>query len=191
MGRFLRKHWRLVVFVALLIFGTIAYRTSGLQHELNLKGIDHLRAHALAYGWRGMAVYTAVYIACLAVGMPNLPFQLAAGAIYGIWPAYVMMFIGVNLGALGAFLVARYLGRRSLEQLVGHKLIDLNRAIERKGNRYLLVLRLIPMVPFNAVNFASGLSRMRISVYIAATVIGTIPLTLLHVSVGHAMGRIF
>jgi uncharacterized membrane protein YdjX (TVP38/TMEM64 family) len=191
MGSFLRKHWRLAVFIALVVLGTVSYRASGLQHDLNLKGIDHLRAHALAYGWKGMAVYSAVYVLCLAVGMPNLPFQLAAGAIYGIWRAYVMMYISVNLGALAAFAVARYLGRRSVEQLAGQKLTDLNRAIERKGNRYLLVLRLIPLVPFNAVNFASGLSRMPFSLYAAATAIGTLPLTLVHVVAGHVMGRIF
>jgi uncharacterized membrane protein YdjX (TVP38/TMEM64 family) len=191
MGSFVRNHWRLAVFIALLILGAVLYRVSGLKHELYLKGIDDLRAHALAYGWKGMAVYVALYVACLAVGMPNLPFQLAAGAIYGIWRAYVMMFIGVNLGAVAAFLVARYLGRKSIEQLFGHKLMDFNRVIERKGNRYLLVLRLIPLVPFNAVNFASGLSRMPLSTYIAATMIGTFPLTLVHVAVGHAMGKIF
>lgn len=189
-ARFLIRHWRLVFFIALLAIAAMTYERIGVKAYLQPSGLDRLRSDVLDLGLKGAIAFTAVYVVFVTLGLPNLPFQLAAGAIWGIWRSYLMMYIGVVLGALGAFLLARTLGRRSIEELFGAKLATLNRRIETGGFRFVLILRLIPMLPFNAINYASGISRIKLREYLTATTIGVVPLTLMHVVFGSAIGEL-
>lgn len=186
----LRRHWRLVAFVLLLVAAGVGYRASGLKELLAPGALELFRARILALGLPGALAFTAAYIIIVTFGLPNLPFQLAAGAVYGTWRAFGLMYAGVNLGALTAFFLARTMGRASVEELLGARLQGLNSTIEKGGFRFLLTLRLIPLMPFNAINYASGLSRLKIRDYLAANVLGMFPLTLLHVMFGDAAGSL-
>ena len=184
------RHWRLALLLALVLLAAIAFRVTGLRSGLQPASILRLRSHMLALGFFGQAAYVTVYAAIVSFGLPNMPFQLAAGAVYGIGTGFAMMIVGVNLGALGAFFMARRLGRKAVEDLFGHRLIILNRSIEKGGFTFVLVLRLIPLMPFNAVNYAAGISRLRLRDYILANIVGMIPLTLVHVTLGSAASHI-
>ncbi|MBI3556646.1 MAG: TVP38/TMEM64 family protein [Deltaproteobacteria bacterium] len=184
------RHWRLALFVALVLAAAIAYRTTGVRTYLQPAMILHVRSQVLTYGIGGQLAFILFYALIVSFGLPNMPFQLAAGALYGISVSFVMMIAGVNLGALGAFFIARRLGRKGVEELFGHRLIELNRRIEKGGFRFVLVLRLIPLMPFNAVNYAAGISRLKLRDYVTANLVGMIPLTLVHVILGSAAGEI-
>lgn len=184
---FLLRHWRLLLFVLLIAAASLEWRRLGLEHYLRKEGLSLLKSQILALGGRGIAGYLAVYILFVTLGLPNLPFQLAAGAIYGVLPAFIMMYTGVNIGAVTAFALARGLGQKAIEDIWGHHLKVLNQRIESGGFYFVLALRLIPLMPFNAINYASGISRMRFCDYLLANVLGTIPLTLVHIIIGHAL----
>lgn len=188
--KFLRRHWRLAVFIIVIMSIAIASRLPAIRGLLTSTSISSVREEILALGWQGVALYMFFYIGLVTLGLPNLPFQLAAAAIYGFWKAFIMMYLGVNIGALTAFAFARMMGRKSLEALLGHRLSGLNQKIGRGGFRFLLVLRLIPLMPFNLINYASGLSRISVKDYIASGVLGMLPLTLLHVAFGSAAASI-
>lgn len=179
-----------MLFLSLIIGASVAYQTTGIKHYLSRDGISELKNTILALGWTGALIYLLVYITIVSFGLPNLPFQLAAGALYGIWPAFLMMYLGVNCGAMGAFTLARVLGRTSIEQIFGHRLLNLNRRIETGGFQFILYLRLIPLMPFNAINYASGVSRIPTRTYISANILGMLPLTFVHVALGHAAGTL-
>ncbi len=184
------RHWRLALLVTLVLAAAIAYRVTGLRTYLQPAMILHLRSQVLELGFWGQFAYVLIYAAIVSLGLPNMPFQLAAGALYGIGVSFVMMIVGVNLGALGAFFIARRLGRHGVEELFGHRLIELNRSIEKGGFRFVLILRLIPFMPFNAVNYAAGISRLKLRDYLLANLVGMIPLTTVHVILGSAAGEI-
>jgi len=93
----------------------------------------------------------------------------------------VLVTIAANIGATAAFLLARALGREGIERLLGGRLKGLDAATGQHGFVGLLILRLIPLVPFNALNFGAGLTAMRWRDYVLATVIGILPGTIVYV----------
>ncbi len=76
--------------------------------------------------------------------------------------------------------MARVLGREGIERIAGSRLEGLNKATMQHGFMGLFVLRLIPLVPFNALNFGSGLTALRWRDYAIATVLGILPGTLVY-----------
>jgi uncharacterized membrane protein YdjX (TVP38/TMEM64 family) len=103
------------------------------------------------------------------------------GAVFGFGWGVLLVTIAANMGANAAFELSRWLGRDGIERILGPRLKGLDNATEQHGFVGLLILRLIPLVPFNALNFGSGLTAMRWRDYALATVIGILPGTVVYV----------
>lgn len=125
-------------------------------------------------------LFVVVYVAATALAFPGSLLTIAGGAVFGFVGGAVLNTIAANLGANAAFGIARTLGREGIARLAGGRLAGLDRATARHGFTGLLVLRLIPLVPFNALNFGSGLTAMRWRDYALATLIGILPGTLIY-----------
>jgi uncharacterized membrane protein YdjX (TVP38/TMEM64 family) len=118
------------------------------------------------------ALGPAGFIAGYAVGtvllVPGSWLTLVAGAIFGLGPGVLYVMIGATIGATLAFLAARHLVR----DLVARRLADdprvaaIDRAVSGQGRRVVFLLRLSPLVPFNVLNYALGLSRVRLTDYL-------------------------
>lgn len=130
--------------------------------------------------WWGPVAFVALYAALSALNFSGLALTLGGGALFGFWWGSLLNTIGANLGATGAFWLARALGREGLRGLVGDRLAGLDRVAEGQGAMWLLRLRLIPVVPFNLLNLASGLVAMPWRRYAAATAVGILPGTLVY-----------
>lgn len=142
------------------------------------------RILAVLEGARGSAwvpvVFVLGYAAATALAMPGSLLTIAGGAVFGFGWGSVLNTLGANIGANAAFGLARFLGREGLEKLLGRRLSGLDKAIVQHGFIGLLVLRLVPLVPFNALNFGSGLTALRWRDYTLATVVGILPGTLVY-----------
>ena len=103
----------------------------------------------------------------------------------------MVVFVGASLGAIAAFLVARYVARRAIERrLAGHpRFAALDRAIEKEGRKIVFLLRLSPVFPFVFLNYALGLTRVRFADY-ALACFGMLPGTLLYVYYGKVVGDV-
>ncbi len=130
--------------------------------------------------WWGPLAFIALYVALSALDFSGLVLTLAGGALFGFWWGALLNTMGANLGATAAFWLARALGRDGLRALVGDRMSGLNRLTEAGGPMWLLRLRLIPVVPFNLLNLAAGLTAMPWRGYAAATAIGILPGTLVY-----------
>ena len=146
------------------------------------QGIEWLRGSTAA-----PLLYIAVYAAATALAIPGSLLTLAGGAMFGVLWGTIYTTIGANIGANAAFGIARHLGRNGVERLAGSRLDALDRVTENHGFRGLLTLRLIPAVPFNALNFGSGLTSIRWSTYAAGTAIGIFPGTLVYTMFADAL----
>src|SRR5688572_3119194 len=62
-------------------------------------------------GWRGYLVFVLVYVVACIFGLPASPLTFAAPILFGFWPGFVAVTLAANLGAAGAFLIARFLAR--------------------------------------------------------------------------------
>lgn len=139
----------------------------------------------------GILLFILGYALATVAFVPGSLLTLAAGAVYGIGRGTAIVFVAATLGASLAFLVARYVARSAVEaRLRGHeKFTAIDRAVGRQGFRIVALLRLSPVFPFNALNYALGLTQVRFRDYVLAS-IGMLPGTLLYVYYGKAAGSV-
>ncbi len=104
--------------------------------------------------------------------------------------ATLFVNIGATTGATLAFLTARYLLRDTVEQKFGKWLGPFQEGFAKNAFSYLLTLRLIPLFPFFVVNLVSGLTRVNVGTYVAATAIGIIPGSFVYAYAGRQLGTI-
>lgn len=139
----------------------------------------------------GPVLFIAGYVLATVAFVPGSLLTLAAGAVFGLTRGFVIVFVGATIGATAAFLVSRHLARRPVERrLEGNdRFAAIDRAIGREGFRIVLLLRLSPAFPFNLMNYALGITRVRLRDYVVASV-GMIPGTLLYVYYGRLAGDV-
>jgi len=139
------------------------------------------------------AVGLFIVMYCVVVGF-SLPvgavMTVAGGFLFGPVAATVFVNVGATTGATLAFLVARYLLRDAVEQKFGKWIGPFQEGFAKNAFSYLLTLRLIPLFPFFVVNLVSGLTRVNVGTYVAATALGIIPGTFVYAYAGRQLGTI-
>jgi len=142
-----------------------------------------------ALGTGGVVIYAVFYVAGVVLFFPGIILTAGAGLLYGVVLGTLIVSPASVLGATLAFLIARYVARdwvsRKLEKYPNFTAID--RAIEKNGFKMILLLRLQPVVPFNLLNYALGLTRIRLRDYVIASWIGMFPATVLYVYLGSVL----
>ena len=126
--------------------------------------------------WWGPVVFILIYgIGCV-FALPGSLLTLAGGAVFGVFWGTVYNVLASNLGASLAFVAARFLGRDFIEGLLKNgKLADFDKEIQRSGFKTIFRLRLIPVVPFNGLNFGSGLLSVKYRDYLSGSFLGMLP----------------
>jgi len=137
------------------------------------------------------AIFIALYAVAAVAFVPGSVLTLAAGALFGIPRGTAIVLVGATAGASLAFLVSRYLARAAVEAKVqgNARFAAIDRAIGREGRKIVFLLRLSPVFPFNLLNYALGLTRVRFVDYLVASV-GMLPGTLLYVYYGRLAGDV-
>jgi uncharacterized membrane protein YdjX (TVP38/TMEM64 family) len=144
-----------------------------------------------AQGVWGPVIFIAGYALATVAAVPGSLLTLAAGAIFGIAGGVVYVFLGAVIGSSLAFLIARYVARPAVERrLAGNaRFKQIDRAIGERGRKIVFLLRLSPALPFNVLNYALGLTRVRFRDYLIAA-FGMLPGTLLYVYSGQVVGDV-
>ena len=142
-------------------------------------------------GVLGPLVFVAGYAVAVVAFAPGSVLTLAAGAIFGLAKGTLYVFVAATLGASAAFLVARHLARGAVERrLAGNaRFAAIDRAVGEQGRKIVFLLRLSPVFPFNLLNYALGLTRVRFADYFVACA-GMLPGTLLFVYYGKLAGDV-
>ena len=166
--------------VALVVLG----RAAGAHIQDFAQWVDGL-------GFWGPTVFVLGYAIAVVAFVPASLLTLGAGAIFGIAHGVIYVFVAATIGSCLAFLVSRYLARSAVEKkLEGMpKFSAIDRAVEAEGLKIVFLLRLTPAVPFNLLNYALGLTRVRFADYGIAS-IGMLPGTLLYVYSGKLAGDV-
>lgn len=121
----------------------------------------------------------------LAAPLPSFLITFANGLAFGILPGWLLSVAGHTLAATVCFYIARILGRMPVEALVGRVgLESADRWFTRWGLYAVLLARLVPGISFDVISYAAGLTRMGFRRFIAATVAGTAPQTLVYSYLG-------
>lgn len=175
--------------------GIAAFFYLDLGRYLSLDGLKSNRDHLLAFTDANYTLAVALFIVayCVVVGL-SLPggaiMTLAGGFLFGSVWGTLYVNVGATVGATLAFLVARYLLRDWVERKFGSRLGAIQDGFARNAFSYLVTLRLIPLFPFILVNMVSGLTRVSVGTYVAATSLGIIPGSFVFAYAGRQLGTI-
>lgn len=139
-----------------------------------------------AAGWWAPVAFIAVYAAGTVLFLPGSVLTLAAGALFGVLPGALYSLTGAALGAVLAFLIARHLAGDWVAKKAGGWLKQLIEGVEAEGWRFVAFVRLMPLFPFNAVNYALGLTRIPLPAYALASAVCMLPGALAYAWLGQA-----
>jgi len=139
----------------------------------------------------GPVVFMLGYVIATVAFIPGSILTLSAGAIFGLGQGVLFVFVGASVGATVAFFLARTVARRAIEQRLENdsRFAAIDRAVGREGLKIVTLLRLSPAFPFNMLNYALGLTRVRPRDYMLAC-LGMLPGTLLYVYTGKVVGDV-
>ncbi len=138
--------------------------------------------------WWGPIVFILVYGVGCVFAVPGSLLTPLGGAIFGVARGFIYNLIAANLGACLAFGMARFMGRDFIQSLMrGKKIAQFDDRVRDHGFATILRLRLIPLVPFNGLNFGSGFSGVRFRDYFWGSVLGMIPGCFIYTYFGDAL----
>jgi uncharacterized membrane protein YdjX (TVP38/TMEM64 family) len=191
--RLRRSAPRLIVLTGLvLVFAT------GLNRYLSLETLatkrHELQAFVHLHPVGSLLTYAALYVAVVGLSIPGaLILTMSGGFLFGPLVGTTAAVIGASTGATLMFLVARsalgdILRRRAQ---AGGMVRKLEQGIRENAFSYMLVMRLVPAIPFWLVNIAAGCVRIPFRTYVVATVVGIIPSTFVYSSMGAGLGHVF
>lgn len=126
-------------------------------------------------GAAGPLVFMLIYIIGTVFFFPGSVLTLAGGALFGpVWGTFYNL-TGATIGAAISFVIARYLLSDWVEQKTGGRLKQLKTGVEGEGWRFVAFVRLVPLFPFNLLNYALGLTRIKFSHYVITSYITMLP----------------
>ena len=161
----------LLVFFAVAAFFAVKY----LSLDKRFFGND-IAPWVEGFGPWAPLIYISLYAIAPSFMFPGVPLTILGGALFGPLWGMIYASIGATLGASIAFLVARRMGRPWVEKKIKNtRLQKLDEDVERYGWKIVAFTRLIPLFPFNLLNYAFGMTRIRFSRFVAASFVFMLP----------------
>lgn len=172
---------RILLFVIIIAGIVVAAAMTDLRQFLGdlLQWISSL-------GVLGWAIFILIYILAAILFIPATILTLGAGFLYGVVLGTVLVSIASTAGAVGAFLVGRYLARDWIRERIGksERVKELDLAVQEEGWKIVFLSRMSPIFPYNALNYAYSLTSVRLKHFFWATWLGMLPWTIVYVYVG-------
>jgi len=175
-----KKHYlfKPLVLILLILTVFVIVELFGLDEKL-----DELRDWIGTLGVLGPVVYVFIYIIATVAVVPGSLITIAAGVLFGSVLGVIVVSIGSTLGASLSFLIGRYFARDAVERWTRKKkkFRKLEEFIESHGPLSVAIVRLIPIFPYNLVNYGFGLTRIRFRTYVLWTWLCMLPVTIIYV----------
>lgn len=173
-----RRWVKPAVLVVFVLAGVVAVLTVGVPP------IGQIRDWVVAAGWAAPLAFTLLYAALCIVPAPASVLSIGAGVLFGLPVGLATVLVGAVAGAVGAFALSRGLGRSAVADVGGARLARLDALLRRRGLLAMISVRLVPVLPFAALNYACGLTAIRLRDYAAGTFLGILPGATAFVAIG-------
>ena len=169
-----RKGTYLRIGLILILIGTIILmRATGATRYLEQENFRNLIA---GVGLWAPALYVLTYTIAPSLFLPGLPITIIGGILFGPFWGVIYTIFGATAGACLAFLISRYAARNWIEhKLKSPRWKKLDEGVERQGWKVVALTRLIPLFPFNLLNYAFGLTKIGFIPYTLATFFCMLP----------------
>lgn len=144
------------------------------QSVLELSPVQ-IRTWILSFGWWAPLLYVLLYTIRPLILFPSSLLSLAGGLAFGAIGGTVLTVLGATLGAALSFAVARYMGKSLVQRQWEGKMKTVQDQLEKRGLFYVLLLRLIPLFPFDLISYVAGVSKIRFRSFFIGTLFGILP----------------
>jgi len=133
--------------------------------------------------------FIVLFAGAAAALVPAWLLTIVGGALFGLWPGVPIVLVAATLGAVVSFVIARYIARDAVARRVARsaRFRALDDAVASNGLKIVFLLRLSPVVPYNVLNYALGLTRVRFADVVMGS-IGMLPATTIYVYCGVLAG---
>jgi uncharacterized membrane protein YdjX (TVP38/TMEM64 family) len=175
---------KFAILLLIAVAGVSVFHFAGLEKYMMP---EQIRGALRSLGPMGPLFFVMIFSLGPTVFFPSWALTVAGGLAYGMVWGTVLSLIGASLGATIAFFVSRFLGRDFVGRILKGKFQRLDDRIGEHGFEVIFFLRLIPLVPFDALDYIAGVSKISVRSYIPATVLGIIPGTIVYVNFGSAL----
>lgn len=187
----MKKPILLLIAFAMLVALLLALRGQSIDLETLRTWLSELsdwqRSNALTLA----LVFFAAYVAIAALSLPLAVWMtLAAGALFGFWQGLLIVSFASTIGATLAFLASRYLLRDWVRERLGARAVAIDEGMRRDGPFFLFSLRLIPVIPFFAVNLLMGLTSIRALTFYLVSQVGMLAGTTAYVNAGTQLAKL-
>ena len=173
-------------FPRIVLFAALAAAIAPALVYRDLFDAAALEAWIAAAGALGPLLYMAIYAVATVLFLPGSVLTLAGGALFGpVWGTFYSL-TGATVGAVAAFVIARYLASDWVSHRASGWTRQLIEGVESEGWRFVAFVRLVPLFPFNLLNYALGLTRIGLSAYVVASYIFMLPGALAYTYLGYA-----
>lgn len=169
----------LISIIILLILGTIICKIL----SMNI-GVEDIQDYVSSFGRLAPLVYIIMFALVPLTLFPDSILAIGGGMVFGLFKGYIYTLIGALIGATISFYISRKLGRAFVKKLTKEKLDNIEELINSKGFFIVLILRLVPLFPFDIISYGSGLTSIKYKDFLLATIIGTIPGILVFTNIG-------
>lgn len=172
---------RLGALVLLVVGGSLAFVLLGAPSPSEVRDAVEGLGPAAPFVWVGLyALLTVAFF-------PGSVLTAASGLLFGPWLGTALAVLGATAGATGAFGIGRRLGREQVAGLAGPRLTRLDELLTSRGLVAVLYLRLIPLVPFNALNYGAGVTAVAARDFVIGTAVGIVPGTFAYAALGGSL----
>ncbi len=149
-----------------------------------LPPVEEIRGYFGRTSWWGPAAFIVAYAALTLAPVPKNVLSVAAGLVFGLGGGIAVVYAGAMLGSVAAFWLGRWLGREAVEGFTGTRVEKVAQLLRQRGLAAMIGVRLVPVLPFTAINYAAGLTSLGWWHYVFGTAIGILPGTVSFVALG-------
>ena len=162
----------------------------GWQNRASLDP-EVIRDWIAQFGRAGPFLYVLLYAINTVTLLPPIAFlSVTAGLAFGKGVGFFAIMAGALLGTTATFFISRNLGREFVERRLKGRFKSLDEKLEKRGFATVLFFRVIPIIPFEVLNYAAGLSKIKFREYFLATAIGFVPGVVVAVFFGDSLATI-
>lgn len=173
------KYLKPLILLLLVLGGVLLFSLTPLKEYLVPQKLFSL-LQSVREAWWAPVILIVLYGLGGILALPGSVLTLVIGALYGLSHGMVYNIIASNLAASAGFLTARYLGRDFVARFLKGRLGDFDEKAAAHGFRVVFYLRLVPIFPFNGINFGAGLSKIKFRDYLPASFLGMLPGTFVY-----------
>ncbi|SMB87815.1 Uncharacterized membrane protein YdjX, TVP38/TMEM64 family, SNARE-associated domain [Peptoniphilus asaccharolyticus DSM 20463] len=155
---------------------------------MRMASFEYMRNWVNSFGNWAPLMYILLYTILPVFFFPVPIFVLVAGILFGIWRGFVYTMVGCLLNSTLMFYLGRFLGQDFFENLLSKMQPNLKKRLmhsDQKSLFYLFfILRLVPLVSYNLINYVAGFTKIKYSNYIVTTMLGIVPGMLVFLNTG-------